>query len=156
MNLQTKPRETNMKSHLQDIVTECTRASDESRMSFPEVVGTLMKAGVERYYTDLTRSEKIYYLPDGDNIAISARPIDVKPANEFNAAGVEAAIRAIQTGTISYHEFCRQIMEARQLYRLPQRAPRGLSGAHRRSPCRTFSRYQLIASATSANFRKGR
>jgi uncharacterized protein YbcV (DUF1398 family) len=101
-----------MNSQLQDIVTECTRASDESRMSFPEVVGALMKAGVERYYTDLTRSEKIYYMPDGDNIAVAARPIGIEPANEFDPAGVEAAIRAIQAKKITYHEFCRQIMAA--------------------------------------------
>jgi uncharacterized protein YbcV (DUF1398 family) len=101
-----------MNSQLQDIVAECTRASDESRMSFPEVVGALTKAGVERYYADLTRSEKIYYMSDGDNISIGARAIDTEPANTFNPAAVEAAIRSIQAKKITYHDFCRQIMEA--------------------------------------------
>ena len=91
---------------------ECTRASDESRMTFPEVVATLMSVGVERYHTDLQRSEKTYYMPDGTSLVAASRPVEVKTADAFSADGVSAAIKAIQRGEIDYAEFCRRIAAA--------------------------------------------
>ena len=94
------------------IVEDCTAASDEERITFPEVVRNLASAGIERYVTDLVRSEKVYFLPSGESHLTPAHAIDERPAMSFYAEGVEAAIRAIQAGQIQYIEFCRRIMRA--------------------------------------------
>ena len=49
------------------VMQECTEASDQERITFPEVVMKLMQAGVERYHADLLRADKIYYLPSGES-----------------------------------------------------------------------------------------
>ena len=95
-----------------DTAIECSKASDEGRMTFPQVVMRLMEAGVEQYYSDLRRAQKIYYLPNGESYAVETDAIDQVPAMAFDAAGVSAAIRAIQAQKISYRDFCRQIMAA--------------------------------------------
>jgi uncharacterized protein YbcV (DUF1398 family) len=81
-------------------------------MSFPEVVGKLIGAGVERYHADLVRSEKTYFLPSGESRVIPNEAIARTPAGEFSATSVEAAVRAIQKGEINYKTFCERVMEA--------------------------------------------
>jgi uncharacterized protein YbcV (DUF1398 family) len=72
----------------------------------------LIDAGVERYYADLSRSEKIYYMPSGESHKVPCKHIAQQPAIGFSAAGVEAAVRAIQGQTITYLEFCARIAAA--------------------------------------------
>ncbi len=101
-----------MDSHVQSVLRECTEGSDQERLTFPEVVMKLMQAGVERYHTDLSRGEKTYYLPNGESQMLAAAPVKTKPAEAFSAAGVEAAVRAIQAQKIRYNEFCERIAAA--------------------------------------------
>lgn len=97
---------------LESVLQDCTRGSDEERISFPQVVGKLMAAGVERYRADLLRHEKTYYMPDGRSQVVSNAVIDGTPAMAFSAAGVDSAVRDIQAGRIAYREFCRRVMAA--------------------------------------------
>jgi uncharacterized protein YbcV (DUF1398 family) len=101
-----------MNAHVKQVVQECTTGSDQERLGFPEVVAKLMDAGIERYHADLRRAEKTYYLPTGESFVTPAEAVDGEPAEAFSAAGVEAAIRAIQTQSIAYGEFCTRIVEA--------------------------------------------
>ena len=39
--------------------------------AFPAIVGKLIEAGVERYHADLVRSEKTFYLPNGESETVS-------------------------------------------------------------------------------------
>ena len=91
------------------VMEACTAGSDQERMTFPQVVMQLIDAGIERYYADLSRSEKIYYLPSGESHLVPCKHIIQKPAMNFSAEGVEAAVRAIQGQTIKYQEFCARI-----------------------------------------------
>lgn len=91
------------------VLEECSMASDASSLAFPQVVAKLMEAGVEWYHADLLRSEKTYYLPDGQSHAVANAPVSQTPARQFSASGVESAIRAIQTQAITYKEFCERI-----------------------------------------------
>jgi uncharacterized protein YbcV (DUF1398 family) len=100
-----------MDSHAKDVVREMTRASDEERITFPEVVGALTKAGVERYHADLVCASKTYYMPDGSFETTACHATDAA-APAFSAAGVDAAVRAVQAQRIRYREFCRQIAAA--------------------------------------------
>lgn len=101
-----------MDARVMDVVRECTESSDQERVTFPQVVTKLMAAGIERYHADLVRAEKTYYLPDGDSLVVAARAVGGQPASAFSAAGVEAAVRAVQSGEIKYIEFCEQVMAA--------------------------------------------
>lgn len=100
-----------MDAHVTDVVREMTQASDQERIPFPQVVASLVEAGVERYHTDLVAGTKTYYLPDGDFEAMSChRPS--APASDFDGAGIEAAVRASQRAEIGYREFCERIAAA--------------------------------------------
>jgi uncharacterized protein YbcV (DUF1398 family) len=101
-----------MQEHVTRIMQECTDASDQERIGFPEVVAKLMQAGVERYHADLLRAEKIYYLPSGESQRLPAAKVDATPAAIFAADGVAAAVRAIQQRKIKYREFCGRIAQA--------------------------------------------
>jgi len=101
-----------MDSRIKEVVVEATRASDEERATFGEVVKNLARAGIERYHTDLLRGEKSYYLPDGESEVVKGNAVAATPARNFSATGVDAAVRAIQAGKIQYGTFCEQISEA--------------------------------------------
>lgn len=98
-----------MDSQVKTVMEACSRASDESALSFPQVVAKLMEAGVEWYHADLLRSEKTYYMPDGESHAVANAALSRKPAHDFSAQGVDAAVRAIQAQSIAYKEFCERI-----------------------------------------------
>lgn len=101
-----------MNPKIKEVLIECTRASDEERMSFGQVVTKLIGAGVERYHADLVRSERTYHLPNGESEVVPNAIIETTPAPEFSAAGVEAAVKAIQAGAIQYKAFCERVMAA--------------------------------------------
>ncbi len=101
-----------MDAHVKDVVEACTRDSDAERVTFGEVVGRLMDAGVERYHADLLRGDKVYFLPAGASHAVAGDIIAGTPAEAFSADGVERAVRAIQGGHIKYKEFCERIAAA--------------------------------------------
>jgi uncharacterized protein YbcV (DUF1398 family) len=101
-----------MQANVSEIMQECTDASDQERISFPEVVMKLMQAGVERYHADLLRAEKIYYLPSGESHRVAAAAVGTTPAPSFAADAVAAAVRAIQQRKIQYREFCERIARA--------------------------------------------
>ena len=100
-----------MDAVVKNVVREMSKASDQERIAFPEVVKALMEVGVERYHADLVAGRKTYYLPGGDFEEVEVHKID-GAATTFSAAGVEKAVRAIQRQEIAYREFCRQIADA--------------------------------------------
>jgi uncharacterized protein YbcV (DUF1398 family) len=99
-----------MDDHVKDVVREMTRASDEERISFPDVVQALMQAGVERYHADLLAGTKTYYMPDGSFEIIQGRALEA--AKDFMGEGVQEAVHAIQQGEIGYRAFCERIAAA--------------------------------------------
>jgi uncharacterized protein YbcV (DUF1398 family) len=100
-----------MDAHVKDVVREMSKASDEERITFPEVVKALMEVGIERYHTDLVATRKTYYLPSSD---FEETPVHKAggAALKFSAEGVEKAVRASQRHEIGYREFCRRIADA--------------------------------------------
>ncbi len=101
-----------MTTSFEQVAEACTRGSDAGTLTFPQVVGQLMQAGVERYLADLTRGEKTYYLPNGPSHVVTGAPLGRRAAERFDATGVEAAIRASQAHTITYTQFCEAIAAA--------------------------------------------
>jgi uncharacterized protein YbcV (DUF1398 family) len=101
-----------MDARTREIAEECTAASDAERISFGEVVMKLIQAGFERYHADLMRDEKTYYLPDGQSHVVPNAAVEGPSAAPFSAGGVEAAVRAVQSGSIKYREFCTRVAAA--------------------------------------------
>jgi uncharacterized protein YbcV (DUF1398 family) len=92
-----------------DVINECAK----KQLSFPESIKRLKEIGIERYYTDLVRMEKIYYSHNGES-HVERMPIDNMPelAETFNEAKVIEALRSIQNGETDYHVFIRSIVAA--------------------------------------------
>jgi uncharacterized protein YbcV (DUF1398 family) len=103
-----------MDAQVRAAVIQCSKASEENRMSFPEVVMTLMQAGVESYFADFRRSTKTYYLPDGESLEIPAETIAARPARVFDVAAVRDAIREAQANgpEYTYRGFCEKVVAA--------------------------------------------
>jgi uncharacterized protein YbcV (DUF1398 family) len=99
-----------MDDHVKDVVREMTRASEEERISFPDVVQALMRAGVERYHADLLAGTKTWYMPDGSFEITHGRALQA--AKDFMGEGVQQAVHAIQQGEIGYRAFCERIAAA--------------------------------------------
>jgi uncharacterized protein YbcV (DUF1398 family) len=96
---------------------EASVGSIAETVNFPTVVGKLMAVGAEGYHCDLYRHEKTYYMPDGRS-HVEAEELDPREfdgahiASDFSEDGVQAALRAVQTGAVTYVEFLRRIMAA--------------------------------------------
>ena len=101
-----------MDTNVIHILETCTRASEDATLLFPQIVGMLIQVGVEQYHADLQRSEKTYYLPDGQSYVVACTPSSVAIAEAFDAQAVEAAIRASQAKQIVYAEFIARIAAA--------------------------------------------
>jgi uncharacterized protein YbcV (DUF1398 family) len=99
-----------MDDHVKDVVREMTKASEEERISFPDVVQALMAAGVERYHADLLAGTKTYYMPDGSFEITHSRTFQA--AQDFRGDIVQEAVRAIQQSEIGYRAFCERIADA--------------------------------------------
>jgi uncharacterized protein YbcV (DUF1398 family) len=105
-------KEDAMTATFEDVAQACTQGSDQGSLSFPQVLGKLHEAGIERYLADLVRGDKTYYGADGRSCVVSGKRVAGTPAAAFDAAGVEAAIRASQALAIGYGEFCERVVAA--------------------------------------------
>jgi uncharacterized protein YbcV (DUF1398 family) len=94
------------------VIQECASLSLQGKISFGDVVGRLMRIGLERYHADYTRHESTYYMPDGESLVVPMNHPPEPIAKTFSAAGVEAAVRQAQRGEIFYPEFVKQTMSA--------------------------------------------
>lgn len=101
-----------MNSEQMSVAKECAELSALGKIHFGEVISRLMKAGIERYHADYSRSEITYYSPDGDSFVVSMECQHTSIAQDFSASGIEAAVRQAQRGEIMYPQFSRQAMAA--------------------------------------------
>lgn len=101
-----------MNAEQRKTLEECARGALANALTFPEIVGRLTSAGVERYHADYCRQEITYYLPDGES-AVVATPHPAHPiAAAFSASAVEAAIRQSQRNEHTYLDFLRKTQSA--------------------------------------------
>ncbi len=82
--------------------------TQEGKMTFPQVVGALLEAGVESYFVDLAAGRETFYLAGGETHS-EAMILKVDAiAEEFSDAGLVAAIRGAQADTVRYPEFVKR------------------------------------------------
>jgi uncharacterized protein YbcV (DUF1398 family) len=80
-------------------------ATQQGKMTFPQVVKGLLEVGVESYFVDFAAKQKTHYLADGSTHTV---PMILDPgpiAAEFNGVQLVAAIRGAQADTVRYPEF---------------------------------------------------
>ena len=87
---------------------EVSIATQEGKMTFPQVVGKLLEIGVESYFVDFAAGRKTYYLADGQThtepMILKLHPV----AAEFAQPELIAAIRGAQADTVRYPEFVKR------------------------------------------------
>lgn len=93
-------------------VKQCVQGALSGELTFPEIVGRLIEAGVERYHADYSRQEITYYFPCGESLVVTAPHSAHDTAVEFSPAAIEAAVRQSQRNEHTYPEFIRKTMNA--------------------------------------------
>ncbi|NGO62441.1 DUF1398 family protein [Rhizobium daejeonense] len=93
------------------IAERCLNAAYDKTMTFPDIVGALIKAGFEGYVVDYRRNTTTYFLADGDNVTLENRPSQDKVAAQFDQPGVVAQIKRAQANhpEYSYAAFCKNV-----------------------------------------------
>ena len=76
------------------IARTCLEGAESGTMTFPQIVGTLMKEGFEGYAIDFRRAAATYYTADGDSIELPTHKVEVPVAVAFNDEQVTAAMPA--------------------------------------------------------------
>src|SRR3984957_2562047 len=90
------------------VIHELALATQQGKMTFPQLVQGLLEVGVESYLVDFAAKQKIHYLTDGSTYTV---PMILEPspiAAEFNGADLLAAIRGAQADTVRYPEFVKR------------------------------------------------
>jgi uncharacterized protein YbcV (DUF1398 family) len=90
------------------VIHEMAIATQQGKLTFPQVVKGLLEVGVESYLVDFAAKQKTHYLTDGTAHAV---PMILDPgpiAAEFDNAGLVAAIRGAQADTVRYPEFVKR------------------------------------------------
>ena len=90
------------------VIDELAIATQQGKMTFPQVVQGLLEAGVESYLVDFATKQNTHYLADGTTHTV---PMILDPgpiAAEFDNAGLVAAIRGAQADTVRYPEFVKR------------------------------------------------
>ena len=92
-----------------DIARRCLEAAYKKTMAFPEIVGTLMKAGYEGYAVDYRRNTTTYFGADGESVMLENPPSEGSVAAAFDQAGLAAQIKWAQANPpdYSYAAFCK-------------------------------------------------
>lgn len=85
-----------------NVARHCLDAAETGAMSFPDIVGALITAGVESYRIDFRRAQAVYYRVDGTAFELAA-PFDPSPvADTFDKGAIQDAIAAAQVGAADY------------------------------------------------------
>lgn len=92
----------------------CLEGADNGTMTFPEIVGTLMREGFEGYAIDFRRAAATYYLDDGNSVELPMQLADGTVAPSFDAEAIKAAIKEAQqlVPGYTYEGFCRKVVAA--------------------------------------------
>lgn len=90
------------------VIHELSIATQQGKMTFPEVVKGLLEAGVESYLVDFATKQNTHYLTDGST---HTAPMILNPdpiATDFDSAALVAAIRGAQADMVRYPEFVKR------------------------------------------------
>ncbi len=97
-----------MDAQLISVAENCKDAAENNTMTFPQIVGKLIEAGIESYAIDFRTATATYYLPGGESVELKTHAIGVPVAAAFDDAALTAAIREAQNLVpgYTYAGFC--------------------------------------------------
>ena len=103
-----------MDAQLRTIAENCKNGAEDNTMTFPQIVGTLMKAGFESYIVDFRRQSATYYRADGESVEFKTHETAVPVAAALDAEALRAAIREAQhlVPGYTYGGFCAKAKSA--------------------------------------------
>lgn len=103
-----------MDDHQKHAARACLHGAEGNTMTFPQIVGTLMREGFEGYMIDFRRATATYYLLDGDSVDLPIHPVGASVAATFDADAIRAAIQEAQrlVADYTYKGFCRKVATA--------------------------------------------
>ena len=92
----------------------CLAGAEDDSMTFPEVVGALMRAGFESYAIDFRRASATYYEPSGESLQLQTHADRLPVEAAFDPRALQAAIQEAQTQApgYTYRGFCRKAKAA--------------------------------------------
>lgn len=90
------------------VIQEIIEEALARKMTFPEILATLTKEGVESYHVDFLRNEVRYYTRGGESLVVNASFVHQGLASEFSAEKLDAVNRRVQAGEASYADFVRE------------------------------------------------
>lgn len=97
-----------------EIIHETVHRTHAGTISFPDVVRSLLAAGVDYYHVDYVAARQTCYAAQGDVTVTTPMPFEELPAvaTDFNAAALKANIHDSQRHGQSYRNFTRRAMAA--------------------------------------------
>ena len=96
-----------------EVIVEVARATLAGTISFPEVVGKLIGAGVEYYHVDYVGMRKTFYGTGSDMVVTPITYEGMRAvAAELNIEDLRAAILDSQRNNQKYRDFTRRAMAA--------------------------------------------
>ena len=101
MNLKTK-----------EVIEKCAHESHAGLLIFPEVLGCLMRVGVESYFADYRDQSTAYYLSSNEALKVSMEMPKIQIPEVFDKDSVVSSIRKAQSDELRYPEFLRLTMSA--------------------------------------------
>lgn len=94
------------------VIHELALATEQGKMTFPQVVKGLLEVGVESYFVDFAAKQKTYHLTDRSTAAMKMILEPGLIAAEFDGTALVAAIRGAQADTVRYPEFVKRATAA--------------------------------------------
>lgn len=96
-----------------DIVSSLAEATLDGSMSFPVIVGNLIKEGVEYYHVDYAEKAFTFYSSAGSTVTALV-PFEGLPSisESFDAAALKAAILDSQQNGQTFRVFCERAVRA--------------------------------------------
>lgn len=94
-----------------DNIRDETDFSFTSKMSFPILIATLEKMGVESYRVDLSLQATCYCMATGEVMSESFQ-FDTNIAEKFDDGEIRAAVAACNSSNLDHKEFLKRIMGA--------------------------------------------
>ncbi len=103
-----------MNDQQKSVARACLDGAENNTMTFPQIVGALMQAGIEGYTIDFRRSVATYFAPDGAYIEIPTHKVEAEIAASFDRSAIQSAIREAQqlVPGYTYKGFCKKAAAA--------------------------------------------
>lgn len=101
-----------MNPNTKEAIEKCAHESHAGLLIFPEVLGRLIKVGIESYFADYRNQSTTYYFSSNEALTIPMVMPSLEIPCLFNKESLILAIRGAQSDAVRYPEFLKLTMSA--------------------------------------------